>query len=178
MQNRKQYDIEFKKSTIELVFTTGRKACEVENELGLFNGAISSWKKELEDCNKVGKSIVTRYQGCRMVNDAVSGSLQIFFHKFPPLSVRRYLKRNGFEWLADYQCWSCSRYSDNAVFHAEQAIIMIATSKKGKSYPDGTVQHPTSELSGMRKLVGKPELNRHSERMAGCFAVPEALLRG
>jgi hypothetical protein len=141
MQNRKQYDIEFKKSALDLVFATGRKACEVESELGLFNGAISSWKKELEKYGRAGKSIVTRYKGCRIVNDVITGSLQIFLHKFPPLSARQYLKRNGFEWLADYQCWRCSRYSESAVSLAEHAVDMIARGKEDNSYPDG-IQFP------------------------------------
>jgi transposase len=43
----KRYDIDFKRSAVDLVVKAGRKACEVEQELGLYQGALSVWKKEL-----------------------------------------------------------------------------------------------------------------------------------
>ena len=43
----KRYDIDFKRSAVDLVIKAGRKACEVEQELGLYQGAISVWKKEV-----------------------------------------------------------------------------------------------------------------------------------
>jgi transposase len=43
----KRYDIDFKRAAVDLVVQAGRKACEVEQELGLYQGAISVWKKEL-----------------------------------------------------------------------------------------------------------------------------------
>ena len=41
----KHYDDEFKRSAVRLVVEGGRSAREVEEDLGIYQGAIKSWKK-------------------------------------------------------------------------------------------------------------------------------------
>ena len=48
MSRRSKYDAEFKTNAIALSNEEGRKASEVEKSLGLSQGQISRWKKQLE----------------------------------------------------------------------------------------------------------------------------------
>jgi len=63
----------------------------------------------------------TNYKGIQIVDNVENASCQIFFRVFPSPAVRTYLKRHGFQWSANDQCWSCER-STQALFHAEKAI--------------------------------------------------------
>ncbi len=44
----KKYDPEFKRQTVELANTTDRSDHALEKELGLYQGAIRAWRRELE----------------------------------------------------------------------------------------------------------------------------------
>lgn len=48
MSRRRKYDADFKINAIALSNEQGRKASEVEKSLGLSQGQISRWKKQLE----------------------------------------------------------------------------------------------------------------------------------
>ena len=48
MARRSKYDAEFKKNAIALSEENGRSASEVEKSLGLSQGIISRWKKQLQ----------------------------------------------------------------------------------------------------------------------------------
>lgn len=93
----------------------------------------------------------TKYKECRIVDNVEAVSFQIFFHSFPNPSVRAYLKRHGFTWSAEYQCWSCSRYSAKTMFHAEKAIDKMKKSKSKNNLSESkniqqTHHHPVSQL--------------------------------
>jgi len=47
-RSRKQYDAEFKRQSLELWRSSGRTARSIERELGLYQHALRTWKKELE----------------------------------------------------------------------------------------------------------------------------------
>ncbi len=44
---KKRYDAEFKRETVRLAESCGKTDREVEQDLGLYQGAISRWRKEL-----------------------------------------------------------------------------------------------------------------------------------
>jgi transposase len=44
--SRKRYDSAFKRESVNLCDTSGKKAAEIERDLGLYPGAISRWRKE------------------------------------------------------------------------------------------------------------------------------------
>lgn len=46
MRNRKNYDEEFKRNTIELMIANGRSGSEVARELGLHSSVVNRWKRE------------------------------------------------------------------------------------------------------------------------------------
>ena len=52
----RKYDNDFKETAIKLVTTGGRKAKEVEKELGLYSGAIRLWQKALNKETVSGSS--------------------------------------------------------------------------------------------------------------------------
>lgn len=45
-RTKRTYDPEFKKDALRLLETSGRTAKAIENELGLYSGAIKNWKAE------------------------------------------------------------------------------------------------------------------------------------
>lgn len=45
---RKSYDAEFRREAVRLASEPGTTASAVERDLGLYQGAISAWKRELE----------------------------------------------------------------------------------------------------------------------------------
>jgi transposase len=45
-RTKRTYDPEFKKDTLRLHESSGRTAKAIENELGLYSGAIKNWKSE------------------------------------------------------------------------------------------------------------------------------------
>lgn len=45
---KKRYDATFKKEAIRLADTSGKKDGEIEQDLGLYPGAIGRWRKKLE----------------------------------------------------------------------------------------------------------------------------------
>ena len=53
MGRRSKYDAEFKRNAIALSNEEGRKAADVEKSLGLSQGHISKWKKQLENENEL-----------------------------------------------------------------------------------------------------------------------------
>jgi len=46
---RKKYDNEFKREAIRLVIEEGRKACEVERNLGITPTLVSRWIREMKE---------------------------------------------------------------------------------------------------------------------------------
>jgi transposase len=54
----KHYDDEFKRSAVRLVVEGGRSAREVEEDLGIYQGAIKSWKKAFSKQNKEDKVLL------------------------------------------------------------------------------------------------------------------------
>jgi len=44
---RRIYDIEFKRDAVNLAITSGKSVSQVERELGIYQGAIKQWKREL-----------------------------------------------------------------------------------------------------------------------------------
>ena len=52
-RTRRTFDAEFKRQAVRLADESGKKAGEIEDELGLYQGAIRHWRKELkEDSNR------------------------------------------------------------------------------------------------------------------------------
>ena len=49
MGRRKKYDKEFKLNAIKFYEESGKKQRDVEKELGIGDGCLSHWKKELEE---------------------------------------------------------------------------------------------------------------------------------
>jgi len=47
-QKKKRYDAAFKKETIRLADSSGKKDREIEQDLGLYPNAIGRWRKSLE----------------------------------------------------------------------------------------------------------------------------------
>jgi transposase len=48
LKNRKSYDREFKQQTVSLADNTKRPDRDIEKEMGLYQGAIGHWRKELK----------------------------------------------------------------------------------------------------------------------------------
>jgi transposase len=48
MKERKKYTAEFKREAVRLCETSGKTQAQIERDLGLWKGCISSWKRELE----------------------------------------------------------------------------------------------------------------------------------
>jgi transposase len=48
MKKRKKYTAEFKREAVRLSETSGKTQAQIERDLGLWKGCISSWKRELE----------------------------------------------------------------------------------------------------------------------------------
>ena len=48
MKKRKTYTAEFKREAVRLAETSGKSQSQIERDLGLWQGCISSWKRELE----------------------------------------------------------------------------------------------------------------------------------
>src|SRR6056297_2842080 len=46
--NRKKYDVEFRREAVRLASDSDTTGRAVERDLGLYQGAISHWKKEFE----------------------------------------------------------------------------------------------------------------------------------
>ena len=46
--SKRQYDAEFKKEAVRLADTSGKTNRQIERDLGLYQGAIGRWRKELE----------------------------------------------------------------------------------------------------------------------------------
>ena len=46
-RQRKKYDADFKRQTVDLADTTERSDHAIEKELGLYRGAIRHWRREL-----------------------------------------------------------------------------------------------------------------------------------
>lgn len=44
---RRKYDTEFKRNAVRLAVTSGKPTTTIEKELGIYQGAIKHWKKEL-----------------------------------------------------------------------------------------------------------------------------------
>jgi len=47
-RDRKKYDAEFKRQTVQLADESKRKVGEIEHEMGLYQGAIRHWREELQ----------------------------------------------------------------------------------------------------------------------------------
>jgi transposase len=45
---KKRYDAEFKRETVRLADTSGKTDGHIERDLGLYQGAIGRWRKELD----------------------------------------------------------------------------------------------------------------------------------
>ena len=45
---KKRYDAEFKRESVRLADTSGKTDRQIERDLGLYQGAIASWRKELK----------------------------------------------------------------------------------------------------------------------------------
>ncbi|MDA0744978.1 MAG: transposase [bacterium] len=45
---KKRYDAEFKRESVSLADRSGKKDRQIEQDLGLYPGAIGRWRKELE----------------------------------------------------------------------------------------------------------------------------------
>ncbi len=54
----KHYDDEFKHSAVRLVVEGGRSAREVEEDLGIYQGAIKSWKRAFSKQEKEDKTLL------------------------------------------------------------------------------------------------------------------------
>jgi transposase len=48
-RNRKKHDAVFKRQAVELADKSGKTDREIENELGVFQGAIGQWRRALQD---------------------------------------------------------------------------------------------------------------------------------
>ncbi len=46
--SKKRYDAEFKRESVRLAETSGKTDRQIERDLGLYQGAIARWRKELE----------------------------------------------------------------------------------------------------------------------------------
>ena len=47
-QPKKRYDAQFKKETVRLASTSGKTDREIEEDMGLYQGAVGRWRKELD----------------------------------------------------------------------------------------------------------------------------------
>ena len=47
--NRKSYSAEFKLEAVRLLETSGKSAAQLEHELGIGDGCLLRWKKELQE---------------------------------------------------------------------------------------------------------------------------------
>ena len=52
MNTRRKYDKQFKIDAVELLNSTGKTATEVANDLGIQQGLVSRWKRELAEEGK------------------------------------------------------------------------------------------------------------------------------
>jgi transposase len=48
MKKRKKYTAEFKREAIRLAETSGKRVSEIEQDLGLWRGVISGWRRALK----------------------------------------------------------------------------------------------------------------------------------
>lgn len=60
------------------------------------------------------------YKGVRIVDDAETEKCRIFFPSIPSPMVRTFLKKHGFQWSANDNCWQADR-SSQANYYAEKA---------------------------------------------------------
>ena len=52
MKTRRKYDKQFKIDAVNLLKSSGKKICEIADDLGINSGLLSRWQRELDDTSK------------------------------------------------------------------------------------------------------------------------------
>ena len=52
MSTRRKFDKQFKIDAVNLLLSSGKKICEIADDLGIHQALLSRWKRELDDTTK------------------------------------------------------------------------------------------------------------------------------